>query len=142
MSFEGDAFTTDDGGVAFSPVIGSAWIQAAGAQGRFRLRRARVLGATTTALGGSVTPVLTVLWNFDETGAIPPLAESGSPSAPIPDANSTVRAEFAPRNQKCTAFRLQLLLPTGLTTFRLEQWAAVVGIKRGPQKLTTAERWT
>jgi hypothetical protein len=85
---------------------------------------------------------MTVLWNFDETGAISPVSEHGSPGAPIVDVASTVRAEFAPRNQKCTAFRLQLTLPSGNTTFRLEQWAAVVGIKRGPQKLTTAERWT
>jgi hypothetical protein len=105
------------------------------------LRRARALGATISG-GGSITPTMTVLWNFDETGAISPVSEHGSPSAPITDVASTVRAEFAPRNQKCTAFRLQLTLPSGNTTFRLEQWAAVVGIKRGPQKLTTAERWT
>jgi hypothetical protein len=141
MSFEGDSTSVDDGGVAFVPSIGSAWIQSAGPQGRFRLRRARALGATISG-GGSITPTMTVLWNFDETGAISPVSEHGSPSAPIVDVASTVRAEFAPRNQKCTAFRLQLTLPSGNTTFRLEQWAAVVGIKRGPQKLTTAERWT
>lgn len=141
MSFEGTAFVTDDAGTPFVPLIGSAWIQAATPQGRFRLRRARALGATSVA-GGSITPVMSVLWNFDETGLISPIKEQGSPSAPIVDAANAVRAEFAPRNQKCTAFRLQLQLPSGNTTFRLEQWAAVVGIKRGPQKLTTAERWT
>lgn len=136
-----DGTVTDDAGTAFASTMGSAWIQAAGPQGRFRLRRARCLGQPVAA-AGSITPVLQIFWNFDETGSLFPPAESASPVASISNGAGTVRAELAPRNQKCSAFRLQLTLPSGNTTYRLEQWAAVVGIKPGAQKLNTSERWT
>jgi hypothetical protein len=140
MSYEAPS-ATDDGGVSFSPIIGSAWIRPAGNEGRIRLKRARVLGLTSSS-GGSITPILTILWNYDESGTLFPNSESRSPAAPIADTANVIRAELAPRNQKCSAFRLQLTLPVGATTLRLEQWSAVVSIKPSVQKLNPAERWT
>jgi hypothetical protein len=142
MYFEGNLTVSDDAGTPFVSVIGSAWIQGAGQQGRFRVRRARVLGQQPLISGTPTTPVMKIFYNFDESGLLFPTAETASPTAAIAATLPTIRAEMAPRVQKCTSFRTDLTIPAGSSGLRLEQWAAVIGIKKGPQKLNTAERWT
>jgi hypothetical protein len=137
---EGDHTQTFDlgefGGQAVIGTIRTAWIRAAGPFGRFRLYRAHVL-ATRTSGGASITPTLTVYLDNSETAV-----QSFSPASAITGGTLTSRAVAYPRTQKCTAFSLQIALPSGDVTYRLDAWGAVVGIQPGAQKQPVAQRWT
>jgi hypothetical protein len=128
----------DEGELGPQAVIGtirSAWIRAAGTFGRFRLYRAHVLG-TRTAGGANISPSLTVYLDNSDTAV-----QTFSPPSAISGGTSVVRAVAYPRTQKCTAFSLQLTLPSGDLTYRLDQWGATVGIQPVAQKQPAAQRW-
>lgn len=135
---EGGSSALDDGGSSFTGVIRSAWIRPAGVEGWLRLYRGRVMGLRTSG-GSTSTPTLKVYFDNDNT-----LFATGSPSTPLAIGQGSVRAEVRPNagRQKCTAFSLELTLPAGDATTRIDAWAVEVGMKQGAQKLTSNERWS
>jgi hypothetical protein len=133
---EGDHTQLTDQGVAFTGIIRSAWIRPAGPEGRLRLYAARALG-TRTSGGGSLTPGMAIYFDNDDS-----IVETFAPSTPLAAGPLVALAEAAPRRQLCTAFSLALTLPSGDVTYRLDQWAAVVGVKPGLHKRPAGtSRW-
>lgn len=133
---EGDHTQLTDQGTAFTGIIRSAWIRPAGPEGRIRLYAARALG-TRTSGGGNISPGMSIYYDNDDS-----IVETFAPASPIAGATLVTLAEAAPRRQQCTAFSLALTLPSGDVTFRLDQWAAVIGVKPGGHKRPAGtSRW-
>lgn len=123
-----------DNGVAFSGLIRSPWVRAAGEEGRLRIYEGRVLGERT-ADAVDVQPIFTVFYDFNDS-----LQETYLPTAQIPP-SSIIRAGARFRRTRASAFSFQLLFPSNDVTTRLESWSAVVAIEAGPDKARAAQRW-
>jgi hypothetical protein len=123
-----------DAGVAFSGLIRSPWVRAAGEEGRLRIYEGRVLGERT-ADASDVQPVFSVFYDFDDNTVVQYL-----PTVQIPP-SSTIRAGARFARTRCSSFSFQLLFPSNDVTTRLESWSAVVGIEQGPDKAKSGQRW-
>lgn len=134
---EGDQTQLTDQGAAIAGVIRSSWIRPQGLEGFLRLRRARLLG-TRTAGGGNITPTMNVFFDNIDSASEGPFA----PQAAIAAGTTPVVAEAMPRQHRCSAFSLQVNLPSGDNTFRLNGWSVLIAAKPGTQKnVGTAGRW-
>jgi hypothetical protein len=133
---EGDHTQTTDQGAAIQGVIRSAWIRAAGDFGQFRLYRGLATGIRTSG-GGSVSPTMQVFADDSDVAA-----QAWTPQAAIAGATVNVHMEARPQVQNMSSFSLQITLPAGDNTFRLDKWGAEVGIRGGgAQKRPDSERW-
>lgn len=133
---EGDSSQTTDQGAAIAGVARAAWICPAGVGGFLRLRKVRAIGARTSG-GGTVTPTMTVFFDYNEA-----TSETFTPPAGITAGTTPIIAQGEPRQRRCQAFSPQFNFPPGDNTFRLDQWEATVGVKQGPPKqVGVAGRW-
>lgn len=121
---------SDDGGTTFFGRIRSAWVGPP--EGWLRLYRSRAVGLRT-ATGVTAAPTMNVYMDNDDT---PIHAATGPTNLP-----ARFRAEVRSPRQKCSRFSLELLLPVGDHTIRLDAWWAMIGLKRGSQPLTQNDRW-
>lgn len=131
---EGDHTQTTDQGVAFTGLLRSAWIRAAGDFGQFALWRCMAT-ATRTAGGGNITPTMQVFTDDSDTQA------QAFTSAVIAGATGVVHMEARPQVKNVSSFSEQITLPSGDATFRIEKLGAEVGIRQGAQKRPASERW-
>ncbi len=136
---EGDHTQATDQGVAYSGVIRSAWIRPAGLAGRLRLYKAGIV-STRTAGGGNISPVITIYMDNSDT-SVQNFAPTSATFGVIDGATTLVQPFVYPRTQKCQAFALELTLPSGDLTYRLDGWTTVIGLQPGAQKRAAAERW-
>lgn len=141
---EGTTAQTTDQGNAFTGVVRTPWIryQATGAlppaptQAPLRLYDGRAV-LTRTAGGGSIVATAKVYINDDESQV--QTFTSGS----IAGATLTDVGEFFPTQQKCTSFSLEIDLPSGDNTLRIEGFAANVGIRvPSEQRRPSGGKWT
>lgn len=128
-----NANVTDPDAQAFAGIIRTAWIRLAQLGGYLRLYGVRILLDTTSGVG-SEAQALTIYRNDQDSGAF---------VTPTLSPINLARGEYEARiqGQKCGSFSLQLNLANNDLGVRLDGWAAVVGIKQGPRKLTGAARW-
>jgi hypothetical protein len=130
---ESDTTATDDGNT-FNGKIRSAWVRAAGEEGRLRVYEGRVLGERT-ASGVGVTPNFAVFFDFNDA-----TIENYPPAVQLP-ANAVFRAGARFARTRCTVFSFQLEFPNSDVTTRLEAWSAVIGIEQGPDAAKPSTRW-
>jgi len=144
---EGDQTQLTDQGAAFVGTIRSPWMRptqgsggpgtgstaTAGQQG-LRLYRGRVT-YTRTSGGASVKLLGRIYRNNDDaqveqflSGAVSGAVLSGT-------------GEMVPRNQKCTSFSLELVLPTGDCTVRVDGFSAIIGTREGALVTDQGSRW-
>jgi len=133
-----NATSTTDAGTAYRGTIRSAWIRAGQFGTQMRLYRAFVTGAQIGTNTG-VAPKLTIFQNNSDTAI-----QAFEPANPLPSTVTPIQAEARPGHgrQNCAAFSLQIELPASDSTWRLEQWGAVVGVRGGAEKRPATERWT
>jgi len=130
---EGSTSQLKDGANDFEGFLRSQWVIPAGPEGRLRLYLARVL-ATRTAGGSPIYPRLSIFRDYDDDESLDfDVAELVDPDT------SSIRLEGAPHvtEQVVNAFSLQVTFPGNDNTWRLERWAAVVGVKPGYQRIDT-----
>jgi hypothetical protein len=144
---QGDETQLTDQGTAFTGVIRSPWIRPAqgpsgpgtastattGQQG-LRVYSGRVI-YTRTAGGSAVNLVGRIYRNNDDA-----LVETFNSDA-IDGAVLSATGEMKPKDQKCTAFSLELVLPSGDVTVRVDGFAAVVGVRDGALAVDNGQRW-
>ncbi len=128
---EGDTDQLTDGASPFEGLLQSQWVTPAGSEGRFRLYMARLL-AKRTGGGSSILPRLDIFTNYDDDN---PLAFE--PVLTVNPEDDTVRLEARPnvRDATVTSFSERVTFPAGDSTWRIERWAAVVGVRDGYQRL-------
>lgn len=141
---EGDETQLTDQGVAFTGVIRSPWLRlgadgttkATPAQQGMRLYRARAI-MSRTAGGGNATLIGKIYTDNSDTS--PETFTSGL----IAGATLTPTGEMHPLKQKCTSFSVELTLPSGDVSVRLEGFSAVVGIRSaGELRLAAGNKWS
>lgn len=130
-----DSVTPTDAGTAFAGTIRTAWIRPKGAEGWLRLYRARALGECT-AIGTVAQPTLTVFYDSSDA-----LFESFQPRVSITATTGPIRAEGQVRRQKCGSFSLQITLPLGDATVRLDAWSATAEVLPGFQPISPNQKW-
>lgn len=140
---EGTAAQTTDQGTAFTGIVRTAWIRyAAGqlapapTQAPLRFYDGRIV-MTRIAGGGSITATAKVYYNDDDTQT------QTFTSQAIAGATLSDVGEFFPVQQKCTSFSLEIDLPSGDETLRVQGFAANIGV-RGPseQRRPSGEKWS
>ncbi len=144
---QGDQTQLTDQGVAFSGVIRSPWMRPAqgvtgpgtastattGQQG-LRIYEGRVV-YTRTSGGGSVSLVGSIYRDNDDA-KVETFTSDGIDGSVL-SGMGTMR----PRVSKCTAFSLELVLPSGDVTVRVDGFAAVVGVRDGAAAADNGQRW-
>jgi hypothetical protein len=144
---QGDETQLTDQGTAFTGVIRSPWIRPAqgpsgpgtastattGQQG-LRVYSGRVI-YTRTAGGSAVNLVGRIYRNNDDAQV-----ETFNSDA-IDGSVLSATGEMKPKDQKCTAFSLELVLPSGDVTVRVDGFAAVVGVRDGALAVDNGQRW-
>lgn len=130
-----DSATPNDAGNAFAGTIRHAWVRPNGVEGRIQLFRGRVLGECT-ASGTVQSPQLTIYFDNDDS-----IFETFFPAGSLTIAAGPIRAEGQPRRQRCDSFSMQLTLPQGDATWRLDAWSAAVHLIPAMQPLPLARRW-
>jgi len=136
MWIEGaDSAAPADAGTTYQGIIRSPWIRPTGVGGWLRLYRARAEGTVTTSSTVSGAE-LKIFFDDDDT-----VFETFTPPGNIAAAPGLLRTEGRPVRQKCQSFSLQLKLPTGDATVRLEEWWTIVGAKMGAPPPVAGTRW-
>ncbi len=144
---QGDHTQLTDQGTDFTGNIRSPWIRPAqgpsgpgtastattGQQG-LRVYSGRVV-YTRTAGGGAVNLIGRIYRNNDDS-----LVETFNSDA-IDGSVLSATGEMKPKDQKCTAFSLELVLPSGDVTVRVDGFAAVVGVRDGALAVDNGQRW-
>lgn len=130
-----DTVTPSDAGIAYAGTVRTAWIRPNGVEGWLRVYRARVLGECTVA-GSVAQPTLTIFYDSDDT-----VFESFQPIVSISATKGPIRAEGQPRRIKCGSFSLQLTLPVGDASVRLDAWSATAIVLPGAQPLSLTQKW-
>jgi len=144
---EGTETQLTDAGAAFQGTIRSPWMRPAqGATGpatastataspaSLRIYEGRVT-YTRTAGGSTVSLIGRVYRNNDDT-QVEEFTSDGLDGSVL-SGNGTMK----PRDQKCTAFSLELVLPSGDVTVRVDGFSAVVGDRGGPLATDNGNRW-
>ena len=133
-----NATSTTDAGTTYRGTIRSAWVRAGQFGTQMRLYRAFVTGAQVGTNTG-VAPKLTIFQNNSDDPV-----QAFEAANPFPSTETPIQAEARPGHgrQNCAAFSLQIELPPSDSTWRLEQWGAVVGVRGGAEKRPATERWT
>ncbi len=141
---EGDETQLTDGGTAFTGLIRSPWIRpaptggtdATTAQQGLRLYEGRVI-YTRTAGGSDVNLTGRIYANNDDSQVQEFSGES------IDGLTLAGAASMKPlaNIQKCTSFSLELVLPSGDVSVRVDGFAAVVGVRGGPQAVEPGSRY-
>lgn len=141
---EGTTAQTTDQGTAFAGIVRTGWIryQATGAtppaptQAPLRFYGGRAV-LTRTAGGGSITATAKVYFNDDDSQV------QAFTSQAIAGATLTDVGEFFPTQQKCTSFSMEIDLPSGDDTLRIEGFAANIGIRApSEQRRPAGEKWS
>lgn len=130
-----DSVTPNDAGTSYAGTVRSAWVRPASMDGRILLYRGRCLGECTAA-GTVAQPTLTIYFDNDDS-----IYETFQPIENITNDVGPIRAEGQVRRQKCTSFSMQLTLPLGDASVRLDAWAASVEVLPGLVPLSRAQKW-
>jgi hypothetical protein len=132
---EGTESQTTDQGVAFNGIIRSAWIRPK-EFGQIKLWKT-LATALRTSGGGNITPTMQLFTDDSDVQV-----QSWSPPAVIAGATTPIHMEARPQVMNCSSFSVQVTLPSGDTTFRLEQLGAEFGLRSGgAQRRPASERW-
>lgn len=130
-----DTVTPADAGITYSGTIRHAWVRPNGIEGWIRLYRGRVLGECT-AVGTVAQPTLTVFYDSSDS-----IFEVFHPIATLTDAIGPIHAEAQVRRQKCASFSMQLDLPAGDASVRLDAWSATVEVIPAAIPLGSSQKW-
>jgi len=133
---EGDTTQLTDGATGYDGYLRSPWMTPAQSEGQMRLYQARAL-AQRTAGGSPILPRMSVFFDYDDATQI----DFGPPS-PVPATAGMYSFAGKPHvtRQTCNAFAEQIRFPAGDSTWRIERWGAVVGIKPGYSR--NAQQWS
>lgn len=144
---EGDQTQLTDQGTAFEGVIRSPWMRptqgvggpgtgstaTAGQQG-MRIYRGRVIYTRTA--GGSTVNLRGRIYRNNDDADYEEFNSGGIPGSVLSGVG-----EMVPRVSKCTSFSLELALPSGDCTVRIDGFAAIVGTRESAQVTGQGDRW-
>jgi len=140
---EGTSAQTTDQGVAFTGTVRTGWIRPsanglvpAPVQQGMRVYDGRVV-FTRIAGGGSITATAKLYFNDDDSSV------QTFTSQAIAGATLTDVGEFFPTTQKCTSCSVEVNLPSGDATMRVQGVSLNVGIRApSEQRRPAGEKWS